>query len=94
MLSNVLALVGPMLSGKAIDAIEFGQGNVAFSSVYHYALLMILVYVISSTLSYLLSIIMIRLTQKIVCKMRNDVFLRLVDSPVGFFDTLPAGALL
>ncbi|MBO4298293.1 MAG: hypothetical protein J5998_05800, partial [Clostridia bacterium] len=40
LLSNALALVGPSLSGYAIDAIV-SEGNVRFDVVGHYALLMI-----------------------------------------------------
>lgn len=35
--SNLLALVGPMLSGYAIDAIEPGIGKVDFLRVFYYA---------------------------------------------------------
>ena len=35
--SNLLALVGPLLSGYAIDAIELGPGQVDFSQVFYYA---------------------------------------------------------
>ena len=34
---NALALVGPKLSGLAIDAIEPGAGRVDFASVYRFA---------------------------------------------------------
>ena len=42
--SNLLALMGPMLSGYAIDAIEPGPGKVVFSRVFYYAGLMVLFY--------------------------------------------------
>ena len=34
--SNLFALVGPLLSGYAIDAIQIGKGNVAFQKVFFY----------------------------------------------------------
>ena len=34
--SNLLALMGPMLSGYAIDAIEPGVGRVDFARVFYY----------------------------------------------------------
>ena len=46
--SNLLALVGPMLSGYAIDAIEPGMGKVEFSRVFHYAGWMAAFYVMSA----------------------------------------------
>ncbi len=93
-LSNLLALVGPLLSGYAIDAIEPGKGKVIFYKVFYYAAWMILFYIISSVLSYVLSILMLRLSQKIVRKMRDDVFTKLVDLPVGYFDRNPAGEII
>ena len=64
--SNLLALVGPMLSGYAIDAIEPGMGKVEFSRVFHYAGWMAAFYVISSVLSYALSVLMITISRKVV----------------------------
>lgn len=92
--SNLLALIGPMLSGYAIDAIQPGKGRVVFKTVFHYAFYMILFYIASSILSYLLSILMIRLSQKIVRKMREDVFTRLVDLQVGYFDRNQTGDII
>ena len=92
--SNLLALVGPMLSGFAIDAIGTKAGGVDFKRVFLFCTLMIVFYIISSILSYILSIIVINLGQKVVYKMREDVFEKLVDLPVGFFDTHQAGDIV
>jgi len=92
--SNMLALLGPMLSGYAIDAIEPGLGLVVFKTVFYYAAWMILFYVLSSILSYFLAVLMIRFSQKIVRKMREDVFKKLVDLPVGYFDRNQAGDII
>lgn len=92
--SNLLALLGPMLSGYAIDAIEPGKGLVVFQKVFHYATWMILFYILSAILSYILSVLMIHLSQRIVRKMREDLFERLVDLPVGFFDRNQAGDII
>lgn len=91
---NMLALVGPMLSGYAIDAIEPGKGLVVFRKVFYYAAWMVVFYTISSVLSYFLSALMIRLSQKIVKKMREDVFTKLVELPVGYFDRNQAGDII
>ncbi len=92
--SNLFALIGPMLSGYAIDAIQPGKGLVAFQKVFYYAVLMVIFYIISSILSYILSVLMIRLTQRIVRQMREDVFTKLVDLPVGYFDRNQAGDIV
>jgi len=92
--SNYLALLGPFLSGKAIDAIEPGKGHVVFDTVFYYCALMGIFYIISSLLSYLLSIIMIHLSQKVIKRMRSDVFNKLMELPVGYFDKLQAGDII
>lgn len=92
--SNMLALLGPMLSGWAIDAIEPGKGLVVFKNVFYYAAWMIFFYILSSILSYFLAVLMIRFSQKIVRKMREDVFKKLVELPVGYFDRNQAGDII
>ncbi len=90
---NTLALVGPELSGKAIDAIK-GKGQVDFDTAFHYAALMAVFFVISAALSYGLSLLMRSITQSIVRKMRQDVFDKLMILPVSFFDTHMAGDII
>lgn len=92
--SNLLSLVGPMLSGYAIDAIEPGAGKVIFDKVFYYAGLMVLFYLVSSLLSYILSVLMIHISRKVVYRMRKDVFHRLMDLPVGYFDTHQTGDII
>lgn len=92
--SNLLALVGPMLSGYAIDAIEPGIGKVDFSKVFYYAGMMVVFYLISSLLSYILAVLMIQISRKVVYQMREDVFTHLLDLPVGYFDTHQTGDVI
>lgn len=92
--SNLLALIGPMLSGFAIDAIEPGKGLVVFKKVFYYAMWMIIFYVISSVLTYYLSILMLRISQKVTKRMREDLFLKLTQLPVGYYDTRQAGDII
>lgn len=94
LLSNVLALFGPKLSGKAIDAIGTHPGGVDFEKVFYYAGLMIVLYVISAALSYLLSLLTIHLTRKVVYQMRRDVFENLSRLPVAFFDKYQTGDII
>lgn len=91
--SNLLALLGPMLSGAAINAIDLDTG-VDFDAVLYYCALMAVFYAASSVLSYILSVMMIRLSQKIIRRMRQDVFEKLMTLPVGYFDRLQAGDII
>ncbi len=91
---NILALIGPMLSGYAIDAIEPGKGKVLFEKVFYYGSLMMVLYVFSSLFSYLLSILMLHISQKVTKRMRDDVFKKLTELPVNFYDTKQAGDII
>ena len=91
--SNLLALIGPMLSGYAVDAIV-GVGKVQFEKVFYYATWMVAFYLVSSLLSYWLSILMITISKKVVKRMRKDVFDKLLKLPVGYFDTRQTGDII
>lgn len=94
LLSNLLALWGPTLSGQAINAIGTEPGKVDFPEVFRCAALMIAAYAVSSALSYLLSVLMIHLSQKVVYRMREDVFRHLSTLPVRYFDRHQAGDIV
>ena len=91
--TNQLALMGPRYSGAAIDAIDF-EGGVDFDTVGYNIGFMILCYIVSAALSYVLSVVMIRLSQKIIYKMRRQVFEKLTTLPVGYFDTHATGDII
>ena len=78
LISNVLALLGPKYAGNAINEAAAGEGLVNFDSVLHFVFLMLIVYVVSSILSIVISVIMTSLSKKVACKMRNDVFNKLM----------------
>ncbi len=92
--SSALALAGPKLSGNAISAIEGGEGNVDFNRVFLYCGLMAVFYILSSVLSYLLSVIMIKVSKKISFAMRKEVFGHLLSLPVGYFDKNQTGDIV
>ena len=92
--SNAFALVGPLLSGYAIDAIEPGLGKVEMLKVLHYAKWMAVFYVLSAGLSYALSVLMITISRKVVFRMRKDVFDRMLSLPVGYFDLHQTGDII
>lgn len=92
--SNLLNLVGPKLSGNAIDAIGTVTGKVNFQKVFYYCIMMIVFYIISSILSYILTRVMIKLSQKIIYQMRKDIFNKLVTLPISFFDNHQIGDII
>ena len=91
--SNQLSLLGPRYSGAAIDAIELESG-VDFAAVWENIARMLGCYVLSALLAYVLSVVMIRLSQRIIYKMRKQVFEKLMTLPVNFFDTHATGDII
>ena len=92
--SSLLALYGPKLSGEAINAIDLGQGKVDFDTVFRCAALMAVFYVCSACLTYLLNVVMIRLSRRVSKQMRHDVFENLAALPVGYFDRYQTGDII
>ncbi len=92
--ANTLSLIGPKLSGSAIDAIGTKAGQVNFNQVFYYCGLMISFYLVSSVMSLILSRLMIHISQKISYQMRKDLFDKLVELPVGYFDTHASGDIV
>ncbi len=93
LLSNQLSLLGPMFSGDAINAIT-ADGGVDFDAVKYNTLRMLLCYVLSGVLSYVLSVTMLFIGQKIVYTMRRQLFEKLTSLPVGYFDTHATGDII
>ena len=92
--SNVFALMGPLLSGYAVDAIEPGPGQVDLGRAFYYAGWMAIFYVVSALLSYGLSALMIVVGRKVAYEMRRDLFERMLSLPVGYFDRHETGDIL
>lgn len=93
-LSNLFSLLGPLLSGYAIGAIELGADKVDFNEMYKYAVLLVIFYVLSSVLSYFLAILMMKISKKIVFKLREDAFRKILMLPVSYFDTNQTGDII
>lgn len=91
---NVLALLGPDFAGKAINEAAAGAGKVNFERVYYYAKRMLLCYLLSSAVTFSISIIMMYVSKWIAGKMRKDVFDKLMKLSVGYFDVNQAGDII
>ena len=92
--SSLLALYGPKLSGEAINAIDLGEGNVDFHTVYTCVILMGIFYLLSSILTYLLNAVMIRLSKIISKQMRHDIFENMTRLPISFYDKYQTGNII
>ena len=92
--SNLFSLVGPLLSGYAIDAIELGVGNVDFEMIYISATLMLIFYILSSILSFILSRLMTKIGKTIVYQMRKDAFEKMSAMPISYFDNNQIGDII
>jgi len=94
--SNLFALIGPKLSGFAIDAIGDGLtvGTVDFDTVIFYCVLMLIFYILSSVMQYILQSVMIRLSRGIVKLMREDIFKKLMRMKAEYFDKTQTGDII
>ena len=92
--SSTLSLYGPKLSGRAINAISQGAGNVDFPTVFRCVGMMAVFYLLASCFTYLLSTVMIRLSRTISKQMCHDIFENLTSLPVSFFDRYQTGDII
>lgn len=91
---SLFSLYGPKLSGQAINAINLGYGKVDFHTVYSCVILMIIFYLLSAVLTYLLNVVMIRLSKIISKQMRHDIFENMSKLPVSFYDKYQTGDII
>ena len=91
--SNIGNLLGPTFAGKAIGA-AVGKGQVDFDTVAYYARCMLIAYVFSNLMSFLVNQAMMRIGRRIANKMRRDVFAKLMALPVSYFDRNQAGDII
>ena len=103
--SSLLSLYGPKLSGEAINAIHVetiledgtvlgSMGRVDFETVFRCVKLMALFYICAAILTFLLNVVMIRLSRRVSHQMRHDVFENLARLPVGYFDRFQTGDII
>ena len=94
--SNLFALIGPELSGQAIDVIEAGAGGagVDLQRVGAICLKMFGFYAASSVLSYLLATWMLHLSKRISVRLREQVFDHMLSLPVGYYDKHAIGDMI
>ena len=92
--SNIGNLLGPRFASEAIGAADTGPGMVDMGTVTHYAKLMLIAYLGSNLLSFLVNQGMMRVSRRVAQKMRRDVFHKLMSLPVSYFDRHQAGDII
>ena len=93
LVSNLLALAGPKITGIIIDAIDRKTG-VDMHTVTKWCIVLVVFYIISAVLSYLLAVLMAWISQRVSYTMRKEVFAHLTELPVGYFDTHQTGDIV
>lgn len=92
--SNVMALLGPSLAGKAINEAAAGAGKVNFEMIWYYVRLMALFYISSALINIAINVIMVKVSKQVAGRMRKDVFDKLMKLPVGYFDMHQTGDII
>jgi ATP-binding cassette subfamily B protein len=93
MAAVILSLLGPKISGQAIDLIK-PDGSTDFERVMYLCALLAGLYALSGVVTYLSKIGMAYIARRMVKKMREDAFARLISLPVSYFDTRQAGDII
>lgn len=90
-LSSILGIITPFLIGRGIDQ-YLVQRN--FKGFFNFILMLGVLYFLSSLFSWLQGYIMLKVIQKTVYNMRNDVFDKLHRMPLKFFDLRAHGDIM
>lgn len=93
LLSVVTSLLGPYVCGLAVGEIR-ADGTTDFNAITYYCILLAAVYVASEVINYATTVGMAYVARKMTGAMRADLFKRLVNLPVGYFDTRQAGDVI
>ena len=93
LLSVVTSLLGPYVCGLAVGEIR-ADGTTDFNAITYYCILLAAVYIASEVINYATTVGMAYVARKMTGAIRADLFKRLVNLPVGYFDTRQAGDVI
>ncbi|WP_339218889.1 ABC transporter ATP-binding protein [Paenibacillus sp. FSL H8-0332] len=91
LLSSALSLLGPYLISRAVDDYLGGEGGRTWGI---FLLILALVYLLNSLVSWLQNIWMIEVAQETVYRMRTDLFSHLHRLPISFFNRRQQGEIM
>lgn len=96
LISTVLSLLGPLLQGKAIDAMTLSEGklNVDFDSLVKVLITMAGVYVLNSIISLIQGFASAKISQTTVYTLRKDLFRKISYLPIQYTDTHSHGDIM
>jgi len=94
--SNVLSLFGPYLTGKMINEMVVVNNGIQidFYEIFFLGALMISFYLTSAIMNYILSIALVKMSQSVVYKLRADLFNKMTTVSVNYFDTNQTGDII
>ena len=93
LMSNILFLVSPFFTGKAIDNM-IGKGEVDFNSLLKIVMILIFIYIASSLFNLLQLKLVNLISNNTVRNIRRDVFNKISTLPLNYFDTNPHGDIM
>lgn len=93
LVSVALSLVGPYVCGLAVGEIKT-DGTTDWDAIATYVTVLVVVYILSEVITYVSTVGMAYVARKMTNRMRGDLFKRLINLPVGYFDTRQAGDVI
>jgi len=90
-ISSFISIISPLLIQKAIDEYIIPR---KFTRLVNIIFAMIVLYILSSLFAYLQGYGMMKISQRVVFNMRNDMFSKLQKLPIKIFDTRAHGDLM
>ena len=92
-LGNVLALLAPLLIGKAIDGMA-GVGKVDFKVLSSLSIILVLLYVFGNMFQWFMAVASNRVANKTIQDIRKDAFYKMSTLPINYFDNRSQGDII
>ncbi|HBC95634.1 MAG TPA: multidrug ABC transporter ATP-binding protein [Clostridium sp.] len=93
-LDSVVSFLGPYLIGKSIDAISGLKVRADFSLLSIMVILLLLTYIVDGILTFFQSWLMAGTAQRIIVRLRENLFNKLQKLPISFFDKNTHGEIM
>lgn len=93
-ISNLFALFAPFITGQLMNELDKKEGAIDFYQVYKYASIMLCFFLLSSLLSFIIQVIMIKVSKKLVFQMRKEAYENLINLPIYYFDSSTTGEII